>query len=307
MGFDSNYDRESGWGASETGRAARGDKKTYLLKRQVREKPTELWVKPFEGNQATENGNNFELPILSAGSQYSGVKITETEPETLTHPSRDYIFATTDALGVDPFTEEKCVVEVKLVGFGPHMDWGASGTDRSLEYDANKDEGWDGLPYNVAAQVTTQMAVHSVKIGWVFASIGSDVRCFRVERDEEFETQLLDACGMLWQKVLAKEDPPPGPEAEVSSYYAKKWSKEESYNTLKDTELDHAEEMIAAYEGFRMAENEAKAQKVTIANTLRILIGQYDGVETVIGKATNKFSKSGKRTLRVTLNKGVTL
>ena len=264
------------------------------------------WVKPFEGNQASENGNHFEHPILLAGSKYSGVEITDTEPKTLAHPGRDYIFATTDAIGIDPITMGRCIVEVKLVGFGPHMDWGSSGTDRSTEYNADKDEGWDGIPYNVAAQVTTQMSVHNVSIGWVFASIGSDIRCFRVERDHQFEGELLDACFMMWQKVVAREDPPPGPEAEVSSFYAKKWSREENIKNMRESTAD-AEDMIAAYEGFRLAENEAKAQKTTIANALRIFIGAHDGVETAIGKATNKFSKSGNRTLRVTLSKGVTL
>jgi hypothetical protein len=301
MGFDGKYDRTTGWGASETPKAARGHRKTYLLKRQEREKPEVNWVKPFEGNQATENGNQLEPWILTRGSELTGVVITDTDPETLQHPGRDYIFATVDGLGIDPVTHEKCVVEAKLVGFGPHMDWGTSGTDRCEDYNADKDEGWEGLPYQVAGQVTTQMSCHNVTVAWIFASIGSDVKCFRVERDFEFEGELLDSCFMMWQKVIAREDPPPGPEPEVRGYYSKKWQ-ETNENTLQ---AEEACDLIAAREGFRLAEKEAKDQKASVENVLRILIAENDGVECSVGKATNRFNKSGSRTLRVTLNKGV--
>ena len=287
MGFDITYDRTTGWGASEVGKIARGCRFTYLLKRQHREKPDVPWVKEFEGNERTENGNQLEEWIIRRGAELAQVEIIDLDPESLAHPERDYIFATTDGIGIDPVTKDKCIIEAKLVGFGPHMDWGSS------------DEGWDALPFNVAAQVTTQMAVHDLDIGWVFAFIGSEMKTIRVERDRDFELELFDICYQMWIKVLAQEDPPPGPEADVKSYYAKKWTKPSEQMIT----AEEATDLIIQRERFRLDEKNAAEQKATVENMLRILIAENDGVKCSIGKATNKFGKSGRRTLRVTVKK----
>ncbi len=282
MGFDTSYDRGSGWGASETGRIYHGCRKTYLRKRDEREKPEEPYVKPFEGNESTENGNTLEPFIIETGAKKAGVEISTVEPETKTHPDLDFIFATTDALGVGP-NGVPCVVEAKLVGIGPHLDWGS------------EDDGWDGVPFLVQAQVATQMAVHERDEAWVFAFIGSTVKTYHLERDREFELELFKICGDVWELVVAREDPPPGPEDVVRQFYSKKW-KASNGNTLV---TEDACELIRHRQVFNAHEKEAKENRLTIENALRILIAEHDAVECSIGRATNKFSKNGRRTLRV--------
>ena len=286
MGFDESYDRSTGWGASETGKIYHGCRKTYLQKRTEREKPEVPYVKPFEGNERTENGNSLEPWIIENGAAKSEVDVTWSEPETLVHPKFDWLFATTDALGIGP-NGVPCVIEAKLVGIGPHLDWGA------------EEDGWDGVPFRVQAQVATQMACHQRPEAWVFAFIGSVVRCYHLARDTEFERELFEVCGEVWQLVLAKEDPPPGPEDVVRQFYANKWPQTNGDMLVTEEACD----LIQHREVFNLTEREAKENRLTVDNALRILIAEHDGVECSIGKATNRFSKAGRRTLRVKLFK----
>ena len=286
MGFDESYDRSTGWGASDTPKVYNGCRKTYLGKRQEREKPDIPYVKEFVGNESTENGNNLEPYIREQGAEKSGVTVTDSEPETIRHPHFDWLFATVDGLGVGP-NGVPCVIECKLVGIGPHLDWGA------------EEDGWDGVPFKVQAQVAVQMACHEREEAWVFAFIGSVTRCYHLARDREFELELIKVCGEMWQLVLNKEDPPPGPEDVVRQFYANRWP--ESNGDMLTTE--EACELIQHREVFRITEKEAKDNRLTIENALRILIAEHDGVECSVGKATNRFSKAGRRTLRVKMFK----
>ena len=284
MGFDTSYDRATGWGASETGRIYLGCKKTFLGKRQEREAPEIPYVKPFVGNEYTENGNKLEPFIVESGCEKAGGSITLTAAETVRHPKFDWLFATVDGLGVGP-NGVPCVIEAKLVGIGPHLDWGA------------EEDGWDAVPFKVQAQVATQMACHERDEAYVFALIGSVVRVYHLARDEAFERELFKVCGEIWQLVLNKEDPPPGPEDVVRQYYSNKWP-----STNGDVLVtEDACELIQHRQIFHEQEKAAKENRLTIETAIRILIAEHDAVECSIGRATNKFSKAGKRTLRVKL------
>ena len=153
MGFDSRFDRSSGVGASNTHKAVRKSPHLLLQKRTEREKPLVPYVKPFEGNEATELGNEEEPSIIRWGAKKSGVVVTDTDPSTLRHPAHGFIFATVDAVGISPWNGEKTVCEAKLVGIGPHHDWGAPS------------DGWEALPYKVQCQIAIQMAVHDTDEG----------------------------------------------------------------------------------------------------------------------------------------------
>jgi len=85
----------------------------------------------------------------------------------------------------------------------------------------------------------------------------------------------------------------------VRQFYANKWPQTNGDMLVTEEACD----LIQHREVFNLTEREAKENRLTVDNALRILIAEHDGVECSIGKATNRFSKAGRRTLRVKLFK----
>lgn len=281
MPFDKSYDRNSGIGASEMWKAFCWDESLYYTKLGARQ--GKEYVKPFVGNLATRLGQESEDITLSVGAELAEATLMRSEETTKTHPDYPWIFATADAIAHDA-QGEMCTIEAKLVGYGPHLDWG------------HPDDGYEAIPNKVRAQVATQMAVEDLDLAHVYAWIGTDIRVYKLERDKGWETSLFERAETFWNWIVAEEGFPIREGKATAQYLARKWER-----TSKEMREDpEAKDLLLARAKVKGLADESGSELKLLDNKLRNFIGPDDGITVPgVGKATFLFDRRGRRTLRV--------
>lgn len=283
MPFDKDYDRASGIGASEAWRAYCWDDKLFYEKLGLRE--NKEYIKPFTGNMATRIGHESEDMIFRIGCEVAAIEADAPDDKTRTHKEIPHIFATVDGRGTAE-SGERCVIEVKCVGYGQHLNWGSP------------DDGAQAIPNKVLAQIHIQMEVEETYLAYVFALLGTDLRVYRIEYDTDFANKLLEKIMIFWEWIEAGEGLPIGHGAATKSYLAKKYA-QSSKQIRSSTEYG---QMIEERMGIKERKDDAQIELDHIDNQLRNLIGQDDGIRADgVGQATFLFNKRGQRALRVKL------
>tara|TARA_R100001594_G_scaffold146384_1_gene197711 strand:- start:1351 stop:2232 length:882 start_codon:yes stop_codon:yes gene_type:complete len=279
--FDETYDRSSGLGASEMWKAFCWDEKLYYSKLGARQ--GKEYIKPFTGNLATRLGHESEDITLTVGAELANLTLLGHDDITKAHPDKPWIFATVDAMAHDE-DGELCTVEAKLVGYGPHLDWG------------HPDDGVDAMPNKVRAQVATQMAVEDTSKAFVFAWIGTNIRVYEVERDKAWEDELFARAETFWNWVVAEEGFPIREGKATTDYLARKWER-----TSKEYREDpEAKDLLVARAKVKELSDDYDSELKLLDNKIRNLIGPDDGIIVPgVGKASFLFDRRGRRILRV--------
>lgn len=295
MPFDETFERLSGIGASSAYDAANWRAKLYydiLGQRQGKE-----FVPRFKGNLRTKIGQATEDITRDLGAEEYGLELLPHDGKTKRHPSLDHIYATADGLvrDIDAETGEIATLEIKLVGFGPHLDWGGS---HYKPGGAKVDDDVNALPNRVRAQMAVQMAVEGTQAALCLAQMGTDIQLYRVARDLRYEQELFSRIKTFWDWVVAEEGFPIGPDAATKSYLSRKWTR-----TTHQIETDEdAAALIKEREDLKMRSDELLLEKSQVENLLRERIADRDGIDCPgVGRATFLFDKRGRRTLRVKL------
>ena len=281
MPFDETYDRNSGIGASEMWKAFCWNEELYY--RKLGDRRGKEYIKPFKGNLATRLGHMSEDITLTVGAELAGLTMLENDELTKPHPNHPWIFATVDGMAHDD-EGELCTVEAKLVGYGPHLDWG------------HPSDGYEAIPNRVRAQVATQMAVENTEKAYVFAWIGTEIRIFELSRDREWETALFERAQTFWDWIVLEEGFPIREGKATTQYLARRYEKT-SNEFREDPE---AKDLLVARAKVKELTDENTVELKLLDNKLRNLIGPDDGIYVPgIGKATFLIDRRGRRTLRV--------
>ena len=187
------------------------------------------------------------------------------------HPTRPRIFGTPDRL-----------VEQNGVRFG--MDaktrrfrrgWGESGTT--------------DIPLDVEIQMRTYMEIFDAPY-WDIATLFGldDFRVYRLERDKELGSQILDVAEAWWDKHVEKQIPPDVDSTSLCKTVLGKLHKRVQDIPLRQAtvaEKDLYEKIIAVKKEFKSIEK----KKQELENRLRAAIGEDPGIE---GIATWKPSRN---------------
>lgn len=264
--------RQSGIGASEIAAVCGLDPSKA---------PIDVWLrKTGRAEREPENptgpaaiGNALEAVVASIYAQQTHKMLNECPTMT---GENCWEIATPDRHIVG----ENRGIEIKVVGL--HMAW-----------------HWrDGVPDYVRCQVQWQMLV----TGWESIDVvalvgGTDYQVHTVQRDDEWIALMRAVAAEFWGRVLS--DTPPEIDGSDGWRGFIKRLFPASKGALRTEES--AGQLAKDYADLSEQEKCVKQAKEVTANRLRMLIGDDDGVRGAWGKATNRSSKDGKRSLKVTL------
>jgi predicted phage-related endonuclease len=155
-----------------------------------------LGVDRFKETEATELGDDLEPIALRLLAKKRNRHILRRDPKTLTvrHRERSAHIATPDAfLAEHAFREASELGEAKVVGFHNASGWGTEP---------------DAIPDWALVQVTWQAYVTAIPVVLVGALIGTEVRTYRIERDEDLVGVLVEEADKFLRDHVTPRKPP---------------------------------------------------------------------------------------------------
>ena len=238
-----------------------------------------LGLASFDGNEATDIGNELEAPIARLAAKK--LRATTLVKGTETVYVGDWQLATPDFWVTLPDSASR-ILEIKNVGWRSAFRWGA-------EY-----EGVNGVPIHVIAQVQWQMHVTGERLAIVAALIGgSEVRTYHVPFDSDLAWTLVEKAKRFWTRhVLAKVPPPvdgsDGAAAMIKALFPRH---DRAIRQATADECAMVEELRAARA--RVAEHETKLELVK--QQLKTRIADAEAIEGPDFKIRFKATKAGTR------------
>lgn len=224
-------------------------------------------------SDATELGRRFEAPLLAYYADKTGA--TLTYPGTVKRTDSPWMAATPDAVA-----NGKIDVQAKIVG-----------EDMAHHWD-------EGAPDYVQCQVQWEMHVTGLQVAHVIACIaGPTYRCVEVPRDDIMVGYLVEICTEFWERYIVGSEMP-----EVDGSDAAKRILARRFKSPTQGMADAVPEIIAdAREYRRLGAEIADRQKAKdlIANSMRLAIGDRQGLKWPGGYVSWKADKNGERRLYV--------
>jgi predicted phage-related endonuclease len=158
--------------------------------------PARIYARIVDGDTIPQSasmgvGKSLEAPVLRMAADVLGLRVRACS-HTYVHPDLP-LAATPDAWAIDD-AGRLGLVEIKISG------------DYSL---------WTDLPAAVEWQVRAQLALSGRSWAYVAALVGSSLRTYRVDRDDELEAIMLDAVDRFDRLHLTPRVPPATDDADL--------------------------------------------------------------------------------------------
>lgn len=200
-------------------------------------------------------GNRLEATIAEMFAEETSLVI-EDAPGTLVNRERPWMRGHVDRYVLDASGAVVAPLEVKNRGAYASSDW------------------QDAPPDSVAVQAHWYMGVG----GWDHAHVagligGNRLATFRLERDEELITDLIEHCGAWFQRHVLDGFPPPADGLEAT---AKLLSRLWDVKPEQVAEVDRAEaaRLRAEHQALKAEAKDVAARLVTVENSMRLLSGE---------------------------------
>lgn len=245
--------------------------------------PLSVWLRktrrvpPPEENHHMKRGRHLEPGIAAWWAEEVGATNVR-EPGTLVHPKHPVVIATPDRLA--ELSAQQIVAEIKAPGFFAR-GWGAPGTDE--------------IPHHIRAQTHWEMAVSGVKLCHVAAVLDGDVAIYPIHWNGTYFGNLLEVAERFWRDhVVADVAPAAGPSDDDSL--------RGMYPTHKTDRLNFtrlprgAAEVLEAFREVRGEYKSVEERHDALANRVRQIIGDAEGMETPWGRIDWKQSKGSAST-----------
>jgi hypothetical protein len=235
-----------------------------------------LGVEDYVSTEATELGELLEPIIIPRLAAKVGMHVLQYRPDWLTgrHATIATHIATPDALlAPDDFHDplQAATAQVKVCGVHAMGAWGPAANDVT---DA------EAIPDFVLVQDVWEMHVRGLRLSFVGALIGTEVRAYRIEWTAEID----ELCGALeetadrfWADHVVRRQPPPLDGSDgARRMLASLWPRNRGTMVKADSLGEaHAREYFAA----RSAKAEAEARQELAAQGLIALTGEADGLQ----------------------------
>lgn len=207
-------------------------------------------IPPFAGNIYTRMGNALEPVIAEEWSREQGAELVSPDG-TFRHPRHPIVFASPDRFILSD-GERAGVLEVK-----------------------HTSQIWDAVPDFVQAQVAWQMATVDLPYAYVAVLDASrSVKSFRVERDRDFEANLIDIAETFWERNVKARVPPPADGPDLP--YLKERFPKDTLPPLPIT--PEIEGIVAAYREAKRALDAAERLADGARSRLIEVIGEHSGI-----------------------------
>ncbi len=156
------------------------------------------------------------------------------------------------------------------------------------------EEGSDDVPQHYLIQCILCMAVTGVDEWDVAALIGGqDFRIYTIKRDIELETTIIERLLEWWDNYIVKnQEPDIDSSAACAEYLAMKYPR--NFKPLKAAD-ETTEQLLSRLAEIRNHLESYEQQEEAIKNLLKNYIGDADGVQGIVGKATWKNTKDTKK------------
>lgn len=245
--------------------------------------PIDAWRRIVEGfspemNKAMERGRRME-PVVRAMYVDDTRATLEAKLPYLVSTKYEFMGASLDDLATRD--GEKLVVEYKTAGIRAINKWGESGSDQ--------------VPDNYRVQV----AWYLLATGRTFADLaclicGDDLRIYRLTRDLELESMLLEAAERFWKDhVLTKTPPPPDAHESYERWLEQRYPDSRGEFIAATPELEYYAKRL---EEATHALDVAEAQKQWARNHLIQRIGDAAGLQGEGWRISYKTTKGRSKT-----------
>lgn len=219
--------------------------------------PLELWLEKT-GRKAPDDlsqseavfwGTTLEPVLAKVYAERTGNKVRRVNA-VLQHPEHPFMLANLDrAIGADG------VLEIKTAGHHSAVFWE------------------DGIPEAYQCQVLHQLAVTGK--GWADVAVligGQDFRIYRIERDDEKVSALVEREARFWQKVM--KDTAPDPDGSESSGNALTWMyPRDTGETLDCTESATLNTLFAELLTFKRQRTQLEFLEATHRQSIQAAMG----------------------------------
>lgn len=225
--------------------------------------PIDVYQRIVEGRREPQT------PVMRRGLRLEPVirdwYVEETGARLAPHPgivqSARYDFAT--ASPDDLLADRDAGAEYKSASFRMAAQYGEAGTDE--------------VPQHYAVQVAWYMAVLD-RSEWDLAVLlgGDELRVYRMTRDLELESMLVEAAARFWRDhIVARRPPPPDATERYAEYLARRHSTSNGRMLELTPELAALVQDFAATKATReLVEKEEREKR----NRLEAALGDFDGI-----------------------------
>lgn len=262
-------ERRSGIGASEA---------AAVLGLNPYRTPLEIWMDKkgmleIEETPAMRLGTRLEPVIAEMYQETTGLYLVKTE--TLYYPKNQILFATPDRIVIG----RQRGLEIKTANARMSEQWGESGSDE--------------IPQYYLIQCILCMAVTGFEEWDVAALIGGqDFRIYTINRDVELENTIIEKLLEWWNTYIGGNKEPEIDSSQVcADYLATKYPK--NFRPLKQAD-EVTNQLLGQLADVRHHLESYEEQEMAIKNLLKNYIGDADGVQGILGRATWKKSKDSK-------------
>ncbi|MGA5496695.1 YqaJ viral recombinase family protein [Streptomyces cinereoruber] len=212
-------------------------------------------------SEAAEIGTEIEGFIARMFTKRSGIRVM-MPPGTLANVERPWMLANVDRYALDSFGHVVGPLECKNRSAYQLSDW---------------ENGQ--VPDAPAIQCLWYMAVGGWDHGYVAALVGGNtLRWQRIERDEEIIADLIDFCGVWFERHVVEGFPPPADGYEATTkLLSKLWSVKAE--TVAQVDLARAKELRARRADLKDQEKDLAHQLRTVENEMRLIAADAPVVE----------------------------
>ncbi len=260
-------DRRSYLGGSEIGAVAGLNRYKSPLDVWATKRPDLIEGELDDGpKHKADVGNALERPVLER--LYAPRLKVETlrYPGTIRHPRHSWAGTSPDAIA-----DERVDVQCKIVGDRQWHRWSES-----------QEDGPDGIPPEVLAQVQWEMWIADLGVAHVPALFGTDLRVYTVPRDEELIEMLVGVASAFWDRCVVG-----GAMPELEGASSERRVIEARFPHARRGLEQASSDFEALARSYRLAADEVEAaerEKERLGNELRAALGEREGVYGDFGR-----------------------
>lgn len=223
-------------------------------------------TEPIPENEPMRWGKLLEPVIAFRYSELTGLPLKQGE-----FMVRDSIVG-----GTPDYLAPERLIEIKTAGIRSAKFWGEPGTD--IVPDA----------YHTQVQwylhlVGLDVADLAVLIG------GQDYRVYTIERNQKLIDILHYRANDFWNKYVLPQEPPPLDATEASAIYLNSFFPRSKGNMARASLECH--DLAVSLNNVRCEIDALEAKKTELENYIKLHIGELDGIESEVFKATWKSTK----------------
>lgn len=248
--------------------------------------PLDVWRAKVEGHETPVTSPMERGTFLEDGvARWYGHRTNTTlrETGTLVHPSLPRVLCTPDRIARFEDGHE-IDVSIKVPGPWAQEQWGTPGTDE--------------VPEHALCQVQWELLIlearFDIRRAQVVAPINGDLAIYNVIADPEWQASLVEIAHRFWRNHVETGTPPPVDGSESATEWLREKHPRVTGPMLPAT--GEADALMRKLHALRVDKAKAELEADAVANKLRAIIGDNEGMIGNGWRITNRNRKDSAKT-----------